>query len=77
MSLKDLTEFLLKRLADHPERASVTESRVGAVVRLSLSVAEEDKGKVIGKQGKVIKAVRALVGAAAQKAGERSLVDID
>lgn len=77
MSLKDLTEFLLKRLADHPEKASVEESSQDGSTRLYLQVAEEDKGKVIGKQGKVIKAVRALVGAAAAKAGQRAAVDID
>lgn len=77
MSLKNLTEFLLKRLADHPEKASVEASSQDGTTRLYLTVAEEDKGKVIGKQGKVIKALRALVGAAAAKTGERAAVDID
>ena len=77
MSLKDLTIFIAKRLADKPDAVSVEESWDGDVAVLDLRVDEGDKGKVIGKQGKVIKAIRALVGAAAQKAGTRAAVEID
>jgi uncharacterized protein len=75
--MKDLVLYLLKNLADHPEQADVQESEQNGSVRLQLVVADEDKGKVIGKQGKVIKAIRALAAAAATKSGKRIVVEID
>jgi predicted RNA-binding protein YlqC (UPF0109 family) len=75
--VKELALFVVKRLVDKPEAVSVEESRDGDVDVLKLVVDEGDKGKVIGKQGKVIKAIRAVVGAAAAKAGRRSDVEID
>lgn len=77
MGLKELTLFIAKRLADKPDAVSVEESMDGDTVVLDLLADENDKGKLIGKQGKVIKAIRAVVGAAAQKAGTRSAVEID
>ena len=77
MMMKDLTLFIVKRLADKPEAVSVTESQDGDTTVLSLVVDEADKGKVIGKQGKVIKAIRALASVAAAKAGARVDVEID
>lgn len=77
MSLKDLTLFIVKRLTDKPDSVTIDESQDGDTAVLSLFVDEGDKGKVIGKQGKVIKAIRSVVGAAAQKAGTRSAVEID
>mgnify|MGYP001557995554 FL=1 len=77
MMMKDLTLFIVKRLADNPEAVSVTESQDGDTTVLSLVVDEADKGKVIGKQGKVIKAIRALASVAAAKAGVRVDVEID
>ncbi len=74
---KDLALFIVKRLADKPEAVSIDESADGGTAVLSLVVDEADKGKVIGKQGKVIKAIRALVGVAAAKAGVRTVVEID
>ncbi|MDE2492158.1 MAG: KH domain-containing protein [Elusimicrobia bacterium] len=75
--MKELAEFVVKRLVDKPETASVEEFQDGDVTVLKLLVDEGDKGKVIGKQGKVIKALRALVGVAAHKAGRRAAVEID
>lgn len=75
--MKDLTLFVVKKLVDKPEAVCVEETRDGDVDVLSLVVDEGDKGKVIGKQGKVIKAIRAVVGAAAQKAGRHVSVEID
>ncbi len=75
--MKDLVLYLVKNLADHPEQADVQESEQNGSVHLHLVVAEEDKGKVIGKQGKVIKAIRAVASAAAAKAGKRVVVEID
>jgi hypothetical protein len=75
--MKDLVLYLLKNLADHPDQAEVQESEQNGSVVLRLVCAEEDKGKVIGKQGKVIKAIRALAAAAATKSGKRVSVEID
>lgn len=72
--MKDLVTLIAKRLADKPEAVSVEESEDGV---LNLVCDEGDKGKLIGKQGKVIKAIRDLAGAAAQKAGRRVSVQID
>jgi predicted RNA-binding protein YlqC (UPF0109 family) len=77
MLAKDLTLFIAKRLADKPDAVSIDEEQEGNTTFLNLVVDESDKGKVIGKQGKVIKAIRALVGVANQKAGTRSEVEID
>ncbi|MDX6769662.1 MAG: KH domain-containing protein [Elusimicrobiota bacterium] len=75
--MKDLTQFIVSRLADKPGAVKVEESLDGDLTVLTLLVDEGDKGKVIGKQGKVIKAIRALVAVAAQKEGKRAVVEID
>jgi predicted RNA-binding protein YlqC (UPF0109 family) len=75
--MKELALFVVKRLVDKPEAVSVEESQEGDTTVLQLVVDESDKGKVIGKQGKVIKAIRAVVGVAAQKAGKHAAVEID
>jgi len=74
---RELALFVVKRLADKPDAVSVEETQDGDTSVLKLVVDDADKGKVIGKQGKVIKALRALVGVAAQKAGKRTVVEID
>lgn len=75
--MKDLTEFIVKSLVDKPDAASVVESQDGDMTVLALQVDEGDKGKVIGKGGKVIKALRAIVAVAAQKDGRNVMVSID
>ena len=75
--MKDLVLFVVKKLAEHPDAVRVEADEQNGSVHLRLTVAEEDKGKIIGKQGKVIKAIRNLVSAAASKSGKRSSVDID
>ena len=75
--MKDLAHFLVKNLAGRPDQVSVQESESNGTLSLKLVVAEEDKGKIIGKKGKVIKAIRALVSAAGCKTNKRTVVDID
>lgn len=75
--MKNLVLYLLKNLADQPDKVDVQQSEQNGSVVLHLVVAEEDKGKVIGKQGKVIKAIRAVASAAAAKAGKKVVVEID
>ena len=75
--MKGLADFLVKHLADHPEKAGAQDSEQNGTVSLKLVVADEDKGKIIGKKGKVIRAIRALVSSLGEKQGKRSMVDID
>ncbi|MBI4678513.1 MAG: KH domain-containing protein [Elusimicrobia bacterium] len=75
--MKALVEFIVTRLANHPDKVAVTESEEDQTVQLKLVVCEEDKGKIIGKQGRVIKAVRALVSAAAAKQGKRAFLEVE
>jgi predicted RNA-binding protein YlqC (UPF0109 family) len=74
--MKDLALFLLQRLVDKPEAVAVEESGGGDTV-LRLVVDPTDKGKVIGRQGKVINAIRSVIAIAAQKSGRRVTVQID
>lgn len=75
--MKELVTYLVKNLADKPEAVSVEETEQGGTLHYKLNVADEDKGKIIGKQGKVIKAIRALVSLAAARQDRRSSIDID
>jgi len=75
--MKELACFLLKSLVDKPESVSVAETAEGDVVRLKATVAEEDKGKVIGKEGRVIKAVRTVLSAGAAKQNKKIFLDLD
>jgi hypothetical protein len=74
--LAELVEYLARRLVDDPDAVRVEESeREGAVV-LTLHVAEEDIGKVIGRQGRVARALRAVVRAGAARRRQRVLLEI-
>ncbi len=74
--MKDLVEYIAKSIASHPEEVKVTaESREGRVV-LILEVAPDDKGKVIGRQGRVAQSIRALLRVAAVKQGTRAILEI-
>ncbi|MBI5883823.1 MAG: KH domain-containing protein [Elusimicrobia bacterium] len=75
--MKALVEFIVGKLANHPDKVTVTETEEDGAVQLKLVVCEDDKGKIIGKQGRVIKAVRALVGAAATKQGKRAFLEVE
>ena len=74
--MKELVEVIAKALVDHPEEVSVEEKQEGKTTVLALHVAEGDMGKVIGKQGRIAKAIRSVVKAAAAKEDQRVVVDI-
>ncbi|AZR72348.1 hypothetical protein BBF96_02435 [Anoxybacter fermentans] len=74
--MKDLVEVIAKALVDNPEEVVVKETESGNSVRIVLSVAEDDMGKVIGKQGRIAKAIRTVVKAAATKENKRVNVEI-
>ena len=75
--MRELVLRVVQGLVDQPQKAGVQQLERDGVVTLKVDVVEGDKGKVIGKQGKVVKAIRALVAAAAAKAGKKAVVEID
>lgn len=75
-SLKELIEYLAKALVDHPEQVEVAEIAGEQTVVLELRVAKEDLGKVIGKQGRTVKAMRAILSAASSKLRKRADLEI-
>ncbi|NLY11523.1 MAG: KH domain-containing protein [Firmicutes bacterium] len=74
--MKELVEFLAKSLVEHPEEVLVNEEKRDNETVYKLHVAAKDMGRVIGKQGRVAKALRTVVKAGAIKTGERVRVDI-
>jgi len=74
--MKQLLEVLAKSLVDKPEMVVVHEVAHEHTVVLELSVAHEDMGKVIGKQGRIAKAIRTVVKAAAVKENKKVVVEI-
>lgn len=75
--MKELVEIIAKALVDHPEEVSVNEKQDGKTTVLELHVAEGDMGKVIGKQGRIAKAIRVVMRAAATRSNEKVIVEID
>lgn len=74
--MKELVETIAKALVDNPEEVVVTEETNGKTVVVSLHVAQADMGKVIGKQGRIAKAIRSVVKAASSKNNTRVDVEI-
>ena len=74
--MKELVEVIAKSLVDCPDEVVVTEKEDGKHIVVELHVAEQDMGKVIGKQGKIAKAIRAVVKAASSKENKRVDVEI-
>ena len=75
--MKQVLETIAKSLVDYPEQVSVTEiNNDDETITLELRVAESDMGKVIGKQGRIAKAIRAVVKAASSKDNKKGDVEI-
>lgn len=74
--MKELLEMIAKVLVDHPADVVVTESVTESTVFLELHVNESDMGKVIGKQGRIAKAIRSVIKAASNKENKKVVVDI-
>jgi len=72
----ELVEYIAKALVDNPEEVNVNQVEGEQTIILELRVAPEDMGKVIGKQGRIAKAIRTVVKAAAAKEGKRVMVEI-
>jgi predicted RNA-binding protein YlqC (UPF0109 family) len=74
--LIELVEYIAKALVDNPENVNVNQVEGEQTIILELRVAPEDMGKIIGKQGRIAKAIRTVVKAAAAKEGKRVMVEI-
>ncbi len=74
--MKELLETLARALVDTPEEVDVSIVEGAKSVILQLKVAPDDIGKVIGKEGRIAKALRVIVGAAAAKENKRAIVEI-
>ena len=72
--LKELVEVIAKSLVDHPDEVIVTEEEKGRTLVVKLRVADGDMGKVIGKQGRIAKAIRAVVKAAASRENDKKVI---
>ena len=73
--MKELVEVIARALVDDPSQVVVDEKREGRDITLSLHVAPDDMGKVIGKQGRIAKAIRSVVKAASTK--DHTHVDVE
>lgn len=74
--MKELLEVIAKNLVDYPEQVTVTEVQGERSLILELKVAADDMGKVIGKQGRIAKAIRTVIKAAAIHEDKRIVVEI-
>ena len=74
--MKELVEVIAKALVDNPNEVVVTESEKEDEIIIELKVASNDMGKVIGKQGRIAKAIRSVVRAASSKMDKKVIVEI-
>ncbi len=75
--MKELLEAIVKPLVDNPDQVEITETENEEAVVLELRVAQSDMGKVIGKQGRIAKAIRTLIKGASKKVGNGKKVVVD
>jgi len=74
--MKELIHYIATALVDNPDQVQVSETEQDDTIIVELTVAQEDLGKVIGKQGRTAKAMRSLLSAAAGKINKRSRLEI-
>ena len=74
--MKELVEVIAKSLVEHPDEVVVTENEKDDAVIIELKVGPSDMGKVIGRQGRIAKAIRTVVKAASSKSSKKVIVDI-
>jgi predicted RNA-binding protein YlqC (UPF0109 family) len=74
--VKELVEFIAQSLVDHPEAVRVTELEGERTTIVELSVARDDVGKVIGRQGRTARAMRMVLAAAATRRHKRAVLEI-
>ena len=76
MAFKDLVEYLVKSLADHPEKVELEEREEDDIVLIALKISPEDIGKIIGKNGNTINAIRTVLQTAASSHGKRAKIEV-
>ncbi len=74
--MKRLIETIVRRLSDNPAQARVSESFEGKTVIYDVEVPEADRGRLIGREGRTVRALRSFVGAAATARGKRVLIRV-
>lgn len=74
--MKDLIAYIACSVVNQPEAVEVTETTDGRNVTLELKVAKEDLGKIIGRQGRTVRAMRIVLGAASAKTDKRYILEI-
>ena len=74
--MKELLTYIARNLVEHPDAVSVSQYERDSEIILELRVAPEDMGKVIGRQGRIAKEIRALIRSVAQRQGKRVSVEI-
>jgi len=74
--MKELVEYIAKSIVNLPDEVSVTEETTEQGITLKLQVADDDKGRVIGKQGRIAEAMRTLIRVKAAKQGTRAILEI-
>ena len=74
--MKELLTYLIQNLVDHPDEVTVTARASGSETVFEVRVADGDMGKVIGRQGRIIKEVRVLMKAVAQRKGKKVSVEV-
>lgn len=74
--MKELVEVIAKSLVDNPDEVVVTEKENEKEIIVELGVAPSDMGKVIGKQGRIAKAIRSVVKASASKSDKKVVLEI-
>lgn len=74
--MKELIEYIARSLVDHPENVRVTQVEGEQSIIFELQVAQEDMGKIIGKEGRIANAIRTLLKVAAAREGKRAVLEI-
>ena len=74
--MNELIEYIAKSLVDHPDEVRVRQTGSGERVRVELSVAPGDMGRIIGKSGKVANAIRTVLRVAAEREGKQATLDV-
>lgn len=74
--VEELLAFLARSLVNHPEQVAVESREEGGTITLTLEVAPEDFGKVIGRQGRIARAIRTVMKAAGTRDGRKVVVEI-
>ncbi|MGV8146327.1 MAG: KH domain-containing protein [Alkaliphilus sp.] len=74
--MKELVQVIVEALVDQPEKIEITETESKQSIIIEIRVAQEDMGKVIGKQGKIAKAMRTVVKSAAMRDNKKVIIEI-